>query len=306
MRRGFSAPRAMGAALAACVFLGAAFSSAASLFNTIAITSRLERLDGRLDDFNASLRAESASVSGRIGELSTALEKTIAEEGASGRAGVRRQAALVEARLSRALEGRDELLSELSLKIDRLRREPELSKIDAVVKEDRSESLLMRDISLARALEEAERCFAAGRYADAASRYAVVADALPGDLRLRQRRAVSLFRANPADSSNYGLIEGELRNPAAGGSPEALDALASIAIERQEWSNALDSLDRLIAIEPGNAKVLKKAGDCALYAGEGGRALAYFDKACAAEPSDREAARSREKARASVSPEKSR
>jgi Flp pilus assembly protein TadD len=68
----------------------------------------------------------------------------------------------------------------------------------------------------------------------------------------------------------------------------------------------LECLDRLIEIEPRDAEVLKKAGDCALYAGEGGRALAYFDKACAADPSDREAARSRERARATVSPEEPR
>jgi tetratricopeptide (TPR) repeat protein len=306
MRRGFSAPRAIGAALAACVFFGAASSSVASLFTTIAIASRLELLDGRLSDLDASLRAESAVVSERIEEFAKTLGRDIAEEGASGRAGLSRRAALVEARLSRALEGRDALLSEISLKIDRLGREPELSRIDAVVKDGRSEGMLMRDISLARALEEAERCFAAGRYADAAARYAVVAEALPGDPRLRQRRAVSMFRANPADSSNYGFIEGELRNPAAGESAEALDVLASIAIERQEWAKALDYLDTLIGIEPRNAKVLKEAGDCASYAGEVGRALAYFERACAADPSDHEAAGSREKARASVSPEKSR
>jgi tetratricopeptide (TPR) repeat protein len=299
MRRG-SMPGTAINALAAGAILVAACSSTASLLKAFEAASRLELLDGKLIDLDASLRLESSALAGRITNLESALGKSIAAEGRSSRAGTRREAALVEERLSRAIKGRDELLSGLSLKIDSLDRAPELSRLDTFVKEGRSESVLMRDIALARMLEEADRCFVSGRYSDAAERYAAVIEMIPGDARLRQRRAISLFRANPADSSVYDLVEGELRDSAAGESAESLEALALISVERRRWTKALEYFDRLIERRPEDAKILKEAGECALFANEGARALAYFDGACRADPNDAEAERGRARARAAL------
>jgi tetratricopeptide (TPR) repeat protein len=303
MRREPSLKKAL-AAFAACALLLAAYSATAALLNTLSLSSRLELLEGMSEELRGSLKAEAESLRGRIGNLQTALEGKLAAEGNAGRADMRRRAELLESRLSRALEGRAGLLSDISLKLDGLDRELSLSSLDAVVKEGRSEGLLLRDISLARSLEEADRFFAADRYADAAARYASVLELLPGNARLRQRRAVCLFRANPADSSAYGFIENELTNPSAGESAESLGALASIAAERQDWGKALSYFDRLVKLRPKDVAALKDAGECALCAGESAQAASYFDRACAADPSDRDAENRRNAARVRAPQEK--
>jgi tetratricopeptide (TPR) repeat protein len=261
-------------ALGACAILVAAYSATASLGQVLDLASSLVVLDRRLGDFDSSLRGQ-----------------------AKGIAGIGREVESLETSLSKSISGRDELLSDISQKIDRIGRESALPMSDATVKDGRAESAILKDIALARSLVEADRCFAAGRFADAAARYSAVIEAVPGDARLRQRRAISLYRANPADSACYSLIEGDLRDPAAGENALALEVLALIAIERQRWRQALEYFGRLIELRPRDAKVLKEAGECALYVGEIGLASGYFDEACAADPGDEEAARLKARAR---------
>jgi tetratricopeptide (TPR) repeat protein len=296
-------PRVIAAFLIAGAASIAAYFAAESSQNTKRIESLLGVFEGRLGELETSLRSESKALGLLTERSGAAIEAAIAEEGRAGRSELRRQAGRVETELARAIERRDELLSELSLRIDRLDRGDALSMVGAVVKEGRSESLLLRDISLARAMEEAERFYASGRYAEAAARYAAVLDAAPGDALLRRKRAVSLFRANPADSSIYGFIEGELGTESLGDGVDAIGVLASISAERQDWPKALGYFDRLIKLRPKDSGALKDAGECALCAGDKGKAASYFERACAADPSDREAQAKWDFARESEKPE---
>jgi Flp pilus assembly protein TadD len=158
-----------------------------------------------------------------------------------------------------------------------------------VVAESRGQSPLSRDVALARRLEEAERLYAAGRWAEAEARYAAVLDAVPGDPRIRLKRALALFRSNPADSSAYGFVEEELSSDAVAKGPEVLESLALVAVERQDWAEALGRFDRLFELRPDATASLRAAGECALRAGDADRALSYFERASAADPSDPEA-----------------
>lgn len=274
-------------ALAGCAVLAAAFSALASIVQGAYLSSRLEALEGIACKLGASIGEESARLDGSIGNLGSKLGEAIAAEGASDREAARAQAESLRSAMSRAAEGRDGLLSGISLKLDRLGEKERPSGFAGAIG-DRSEELLRKDVSLARCLEDAERCFASGRYADAAARYSAVLASVPGEPRIRARRALSLFRANPGDSSAYGFIESELAGPSSAEGAESLDALASISIERQDWGKALGYLDRLMPLEPRDAGMLKKAGECALYAGDGERALGYLESAGAISPGDGE------------------
>jgi hypothetical protein len=282
--RKITAPKAAALRRAICglIATAAAAAAVAALNETRDIAHRLALMDENARASDAFMRGEAKELALLARRLESALEETVAEEGRTGRAELRSRAQAAESRLRLAIERRDELLSELALKLDRPGRGDAPALSDMGAREGLSAEVLARDISLARTLEAAERLYSGGQYAEAAARFASVLDSAPGDARLRRKRAVCLFRANPADSAAYGLIERELGDEGARGAPDALEVLAAIAIERQDWPRALSLLDRLIAQRPADAALLEKAGDCALYSGRSDLSAAYLEKASAA------------------------
>jgi tetratricopeptide (TPR) repeat protein len=286
------------AAGVACALVLAAYGAAISLRRLSEISASLASLGERTDALAAALREESALVAGRM----DGIERAIAKEGASNRAGLRSEVKGLDARFSQSLSGVDDLLSDMSLSIDRVGREVAVRSPEAIVGEPGGEAAVADDAGPSSSLDEADQSFSAGRFAEAAAMYGAALKRAPGDANIRLKRAISLYRANPADSSKYSLIEKDLQAVLSGeaGNAQALNVLAMLSIERQSWDKALEYFDRLIELSPNDATILKEAGECALYAGEGQKALAYLDKACQADPSDADAAKYRDKARAAA------
>jgi tetratricopeptide (TPR) repeat protein len=281
------------------VFLKSAVLTLGLCAMLLAVYASTVSLQGRIVALGDSLRGEAAALCSLI----DGLERTVAREGASSRAGMRLEARSLDARLSRSLANVNELWSDLSRRIDRVGCEADARRPDAIAADGRVEGLLKRDADLARSLEEADRSLAAGRFADAAARYGAIVEWAPEDRDLRLKRAISLYRANPADSSSLNLVERDLQTVLAseGENAKALEILALVSTERQEWTRALGYFDRLVELDPHDAKSLREAGECALYAGKARNALKYLDEACAADPGDAESSRLREKARDAAS-----
>jgi len=235
-------------ALGLCATLLAACLSMLSLRSLFELVSTFGGLGGRMDDLGSSIL------------------------------GLEKGAASTDSRLSRSFSGLEGRLSELSRRIEGLRREAgsrETSEIpscaEAATGSAESAALrATRDGAFALTLEEADRAFAEGRFADAAARYGAIVAWAPDEVAPRVKRAISLYRANPADSSSYGLIMRDLQaaSSAGEGGEEALEVLALVSVERQDWPKASECFDRLIALRPKDEKFQEEARECARCAEE--------------------------------------
>jgi hypothetical protein len=226
------------------------------------------RLGERIDDFGA-----------RLGALESRIERGEASLGS---------------RLSLSASGLEGRLSELSRRMELVRREAqsrdEESREAAVHKDaevpakaggevgaipERPENRATSDGTFDRILEEAEKAYSESRFVDAAAKYGAILRWAPDETEPRLKRAISLYRANPADSSSYGLIERELRDLMRAGGygncEDALEILALLSIERQDWEKASGYFDRLIELRPEDAGLRGEAQECARYAEEGAR-----------------------------------
>jgi|GEM_PF-5318947 len=268
-------------ALAACSILISALPSLAALKGARDLGVRLDGLDVRARAIEASVRSQTESLAAAVGESASALGRAIAAEASSSRADARARADRASALRSRSEARNVDLLSEISRGVEGLgrRREPRVLGDVLIEEGGRGAERLSQDLPLARAYEEAELAYDEGRYAAAASRYVALSEAVPGDRSIRRKLAIALFRANPADSSSYGFIRDTLGAGEAG-DDEALEVLASLSVERQDWPEALGYYDRLVERRPGDPRILKEAGDCALYAGSVEKAISYLHRAC--------------------------
>ncbi len=126
------------------------------------------------------------------------------------------------------------------------------------------------DAAMDSRIRRADEAYRAGGYSEAAADYAALLALAPEEELFLERRAVSLYRSNPADSGNYGSIERDLKALISRGSggPEALEVLALISIERGEWSQAIEGYAVLLRARPDDLDLVVAACDCALLAGD--------------------------------------
>ena len=148
-----------------------------------------------------------------------------------------------------------------------------------------------QDLAAAHKMEDARALFDSGKYGQAQKSFFAVLAAQPENVDARLHYAASLYRANPADASNYSTIEKNLRSVLSNDAENllALETLAMVEIERQKWSDALGHLKILTARQTGNPSYLKSSGYCSLKIGDTAAARAYFESAVRASPTDREA-----------------
>jgi len=147
------------------------------------------------------------------------------------------------------------------------------------------------DAALDDRIRRADAAYRSGSYGEAAAAYAVLLDSYPNEKLFLERRAVSLYRANPADSGNFGLIERDLKALMSMGSggPDALEILALISIERGEWAQAIEMYAGLLRSRPDELDLLVAACDCALIAGDEASAARFLGIARLPDRDDRRA-----------------
>jgi hypothetical protein len=271
----------------ACALVASAATGVASMLRLAEIRLGVEALSRRADEMDAALREERAWMASRL----DAIEKDVTDEGSKSRARVKSEIRYLDEHFSRSISEVDGLLSGMSRRMDvfAAREPPSVVAGAGSPEADELESIALGDSKLAGIMAEADRRFAAKDFSGAAERYAVLLKDFPANKEIRRRRAVSLYRSNPADSSKYGLVERDLAAVMAGGPDDAqsIDVLAMISVERQEWDKSLGYFDRLIALFPGDPELLKQAGECAIYAGDKAKATAYLEAAAAAAPGDK-------------------
>jgi tetratricopeptide (TPR) repeat protein len=140
--------------------------------------------------------------------------------------------------------------------------------------------------SSAGALKEARELYASSRYLEAAQRLAPFASDPSPTRDARLLYAASLFHSRPDDTSTYSRIERDLRlvlkeDPQ---SFVALETLGSLCLEKGSWQEALEWLSEAVLLQPYNAELLQKAGDCALCARGYARAREFLDRAAELSP----------------------
>ncbi len=145
-----------------------------------------------------------------------------------------------------------------------------------------------RDLALARGLREGRKLFDAGRYHEAALTLAPFTSRQPYNPEVRLYHAASLFHANPGDSANHARIEKDLKDVVReiGSSLAASEALGSLYMEQGRWTEALEWLGPVADQQPDNARILEKAGACALRTGAVQKAAAWLDAAADLAPTD--------------------
>jgi tetratricopeptide (TPR) repeat protein len=241
-----------------CAILLGACASLLSLCALVGLGGVLAGLGGRMDDLSSKVGALETRLEAR-------LEARIDQEGESLGSG-----------LSRSVSGLSGRLSELSRLVAGLGREAGRGAIATPLPEDeaKTESRPARaseDGAYALSMEEADLAFAEGRFADAAARYSAILEWSPEEKAPRVKRAISLYRANPSDSSSYGIIERDLRAASLeeGEGAEALEVLALVSAEKQDWSMASKYFARLIELRPQDEALREEERQCARYADEG-------------------------------------
>ena len=264
---------------------------------------RLRVLEQAQEERLAAVHAEVEAVGVRLDEIAGALSDDVAKS----RDAARRQLEVVEGRVQRSFSSVQGRLAQASVEQARMgeRLSEELrtatSEIPAQVSAELHASLEAAaarlqvtpaseapelDLPLQREMEKAVALFDAGRYAEACERFSAVLDRQPGNDAARLYHAVSLYYDNPADSGSYARIEAELAGSA---DPAALRVLGLVAVERQQWGQALGYLQRVVAAVPGNAIDAKMAGICSLRVQDHAGARRYLDLSCSLTDGDAEA-----------------
>jgi tetratricopeptide (TPR) repeat protein len=153
------------------------------------------------------------------------------------------------------------------------------------------------DTELDSAIRAADAAYRAGRYEEASKAYAALARTLPGEKHFTIKRALSLYKANPADRGNYAAIERDLASVLLddinGGefTREALETLAHISIERGDFYTAHGYFSKLVALDPSDLRILKNACESAIVSKNKKAALEYIEKAIALSAEDKEVQR---------------
>jgi tetratricopeptide (TPR) repeat protein len=277
----------VGVYVGVCILAISTIVGVVSAFRIFAMQSDMVALNDRITQLDVSIEEGNKEISDQIGKLT----KAVSVEESKNRAGMRNGFKSLDSRFDKSFGGVGELLSDMSKRMDAYSRQALLRAGQAGEVEGISiEDAALLDSSLAELLSDADKGFASGDFLGAAAKYSTILKSIPSNSDIRQKHAVSLFRANPADSANYSYIERELAisNPGKSDNVQVLNVLAMIAIERQQWDKALGYFASLISIDPKDATALKQAGECALYGGYGKRALDYLERAAVVDPGDKD------------------
>jgi tetratricopeptide (TPR) repeat protein len=144
------------------------------------------------------------------------------------------------------------------------------------------------DREIANLLRKAEDAYSAHKYKEAAELYSSLCRFMPGESGFLAKRALALYRANPAETQSYSVIERDLKLAQINrpGDPEVCETLANIAMERGDFASAQAYFAQLAELHPADVDLLVDACECALLAGDRAGALRYFERASARAPED--------------------
>ena len=274
----------------------------ASVRTSAEVRARLQRLDERLTQLSQRSDSRMGALSEGLADLSRALQRDIGLAGRATRGDVSR----MRDRLAGRLDEVARQVGGLAAAPRQAEAAPQLADpaaapepfrttaaaaVVAVEAHPLAESPAEDDLSAARRAREGAALFDSGKYDQAQKAFSRILANRPDDAQARLYYAASLYRANPADTTRYVLIEKNLQ-AALDADPRnvlALDTLSMLEVERGKWPDALAHLRQLLALHPENTRFLKTAGYCALKDGDPAAAHDCFRTAARLSPSDVEA-----------------
>lgn len=283
-----------------------AIAAALNLRSNAELSAHLEDMEARSKQRDVQLESEVEGISQQLDMLSGGMYEEIAAARHAAQGEASRLGSRLSSSLSTVRAKLDEMAKQFRTQTAEAATPPEASTVpptaepavtvtaapapvsEAALKES---VLSSKDLQAISQLREGKLLFESAKYEQAQKLLHEALLLQPDNTDAMLYYAASLYRTNPSDSSAYSIIEKNLRVTISrdGDSPLALETLAMVAMERQNWPDAMDYLRRLITVRPENAAFLKMAGYCSLKSGDLESARDYFQAACVQAPLDGEA-----------------
>jgi len=266
--------------------IGTSFVAVLALCVSYLYSRRFETIEKIIDDLQ--IRSESAytNMITELQALSVQI-KAIEDE-------LHRESESQKTNLEASLSSVGRRLAGLSDQVGKIKNEAPAQQSDVSVGKNAAallyteSSASVAPVELDTSIQAAAAAYREGRYIEASKAYTLLARSMPGETEFTLKRALSLYKANPADSTNYTAIERDLKKLVANGvgDAEALETLANIAMERGDFASAQAYFAQLADLHPADVDLLVDACECALLAGDRAGALRYFERASARAPED--------------------